>query len=114
MERDHATMTRGVVMYRPPWKGPVHRRKRPMWVSWRMDETDIRVTGQWSSLSCTVDTTGQTRDCRRTTHRDEQAAKRFRTKAIRCHGVPETIPIDGREAHAAAIKRNHEEHGTTS
>jgi putative transposase len=27
-----------------------HRRKRPVWVSWRMDETYIKVKGQWCHL----------------------------------------------------------------
>jgi putative transposase len=47
-----------------------------------------------------------------TEHRDEQAAKRFLTKAIRCHGVPEKITIDGSAANEAAIKGYNEEHGT--
>ena len=35
------------------------------------------------------------------------------TKAIRRHGVPEKITIDGSEAHAAAIRTYNQEHGTT-
>ena len=46
------------------------------------------------------------------TQRDEQAAKRFLTKAIRRHGVPEKITIDGSAANEAAIKSYNEEHGT--
>jgi len=37
---------------------------------------------------------------------------RFLKKAIRRHGVPETITIDGSDANEAAIKRYNEEHGT--
>ncbi len=51
-------------------------------------------------------------DCLRTEQRDAQAAKRFLTKAIRRHGVPEKITIDGSAAHGAPIKRSHAEHGT--
>jgi putative transposase len=47
-----------------------------------------------------------------TEQRDEQAAKRFLTKAIRRHGVPEKIPIDGSAANEAAITSYNEEHGT--
>ena len=47
-----------------------------------------------------------------TEHRDERAAKRFLTKAIRRHGVPEKITIDGSEANAAAIRSYNAEHGT--
>ena len=35
------------------------------------------------------------------------------TKAIRRHGVPEKIPIDGSAANKAAIERYNAEHGTT-
>ena len=44
--------------------------------------------------------------------RDEPAAKRFLTQAIRRHGVPEKITIDGSEANAAAIRSYNAEHGT--
>jgi transposase-like protein len=68
-----------------------------------MDETYIRVKGQWCYLYHAVDKSGQTIDFLLTAHRDERAAKRFLTKAIRRQGVPETITIDGSEANAAAI-----------
>ena len=29
---------------------PFHRRKRPVWISWRMDETYIKIKGQWYYL----------------------------------------------------------------
>jgi putative transposase len=58
-----------------------------------------------------VDTYGQTIDVLLTEHRDTEAALRFLTQAIRRHGVPETITIDGSEANEAAIKRDNEEHG---
>src|SRR5438309_3156264 len=48
-----------------------------------------------------------------TEHRDKEAALWFLKKAIRRHGVPEKITIDGSEANAAAIKSYNEEHGTT-
>jgi transposase-like protein len=90
-----------------------HQRKRPVWVRWRLDETYITVKGGWHYLSRAVDKLGKTRDFLLTTQRDEQAAKRFLTKASRWHGgVPETITIDGSAANAAAIKSYNTEHGT--
>jgi putative transposase len=59
-----------------------------------------------------VDRTGQTIDFLLTEARDERAALRFLTKAIRRHGVPETITIDGSEANAAAIRGYIAAHGT--
>jgi putative transposase len=77
-----------------------------------MDETYSKVKGPWYYLYRAVDKAGQTIDFLLTEQRDERAAKRFLTKAIRRHGVPEKITIDGREANAAAIRRYNEEHGT--
>src|SRR6266702_2722036 len=109
---DHAIIQRWVVKYSPLLEEAFHRRKRPVWVSWRMDETYIKVKGQWYYLYRAVDKTGQTIDFLLTEQRDEQAAKRFLTKAIRRHGVPEKITIDGSAANEAAIKRYNEAHGT--
>ena len=36
---DHATIQRWVVNYSPLLEEAFHRRKRPVWISWRMDET---------------------------------------------------------------------------
>src|SRR2546427_7435871 len=109
---DYATLQRWVVKYSPQLEEAFHRRKRLVWVSWRMDETYIKVKGQWRYLYRAVDKTGQTIDFLLTEERDEQAAKRFLTKAIRRHGVPEKITIDGSAANEAAIKSYNAEHGT--
>jgi putative transposase len=109
---DHSTMNRWVVKYSPPLEEAFHRRKRPVWVSWRLDETYITIKGQWYDLDRAVDKTGQTIDFRLTEPRDEAAAKRFLTKAIRRHGVPAKITIDGSAANEAAIKSYNTEHGT--
>jgi putative transposase len=109
---DHATINRWVLKYAPQLEEAFHRRKRPAWSSWRMDETYIKVKGQWYYLYRAVDTSGQTIHFLLTEQRDEQATTRFLTKAIRCHGVPKTITIDGSEANAAAIRRYNAEHGT--
>src|SRR5882724_7838083 len=109
---DHATIQRWVVKYSPQLEEAFHRRKRPVWVSWRMDETYIKIKGAWYYLYRAVDKQGQTIDFLLTAQRDEQAAKRFLTKAIRRHGVPEKITIDGSAANEAAIKSYNEAHGT--
>jgi putative transposase len=43
---DHATINRWVLKYAPQLEEAFHHCKRPVWVSWRMDETYIRVKGQ--------------------------------------------------------------------
>src|SRR5215471_12437405 len=112
VEVDHATIQRWVVQYSPELEEAFHRRKRPVWVSWRMDETYIKVKGQWRSLYRAVDKHGQTMDFLLTEHRDKEAALRFLKLAIRRNGVPETITIDGSDANEAAIKSYNQEYGT--
>src|SRR2546430_2688494 len=109
---DHATINRWVLKYSPQLEEMFHRRKRPVWISWHMDETYIKVKGQWYYLYRAVDKHGQTIDFLLTEQRDQEAAARFLTRAIRRHGVPEKIPIDGSEANAAAIRGYNEAHGT--
>jgi transposase-like protein len=109
---DHATIQRGVVKYSAQLAEAFHRRKRPVGRSWRMDETYIRVKGQWRYVYRAVDKTGQTIDFLLTEQRDTEAALRFLTQAIHRHGVPATLTIDGSEANEAAIKRDNAAHGT--
>ena len=77
-----------------------------------MDETSLKITGPWYARSRAVAKQGPTSDGLLTQHRAAPAAKGWLTQALRRHGVPETIPIDGSAAHEAAIKRYNEAHGT--
>src|SRR5712671_5898627 len=77
-----------------------------------MEETYIKVKGEWRYLYRAVDKHGQTIDFLLTEQRDQDAALRFLKQAIRRHGVPEKSTIDGSAANEAAIKGYNEEHGT--
>jgi transposase-like protein len=77
-----------------------------------MDETYIKVKGQWRYLYRAVDKHGRTIDFLLTEHRDKEAALWFLKNAIRRNGVPETITVDGSDANAAAINSYNQEHGT--
>ena len=83
-----------------------------MGCDYNIDETYIKVKGQWYYLYRAVDKHGQTIDFLLTEHRDKEAALRFLKKAIRRNGVPEKITIDGSDANEAAIKSYNQEHGT--
>jgi len=101
VEGEHSTINRGVITYRPPREEAFHRRK-----------TYVTVKGEWRSLSRAVEQHGQPLDFLLTEPRDTDAARRGLKPAIRRHGLPESIPLDGSDAKAAAIKRDHEAHGT--
>jgi putative transposase len=110
---DHATINRWVLTYCPQREEVFPRRKRPIWLSWRMDETYLQGRGAWRYLDRAVDATGQTIDVLRTEPQDERAAKRFLTKAIRRHEVPAQVTIDGSAAHAAAMRGYNKTPGRT-
>jgi transposase-like protein len=79
-----------------------------------MDETYIKVKGEWKYLYRVVDKFGKTIDFLLTEQRDEKAARKFLNKAIGRHGgVPEKITIDGSAANEAVIKRYNEDHSTS-
>lgn len=68
-----------------------------------MDETYIKIKGQWKYLYRAVDTAGQTIDFLLTAKRDAAAALRFFRKAIRHHDEPEVVTIDKSGANMAAL-----------
>ena len=101
---DHATVHRRSIKILPVLAAVLRRRKRPVGISWRMDETFIKVAGQWKYLYRAVDRTGATIDFVLRAHRDLAAARRFFERAIELHGVPKTITIDKSGANTAAIE----------
>ena len=101
---DHATVHRRSIKILPVLAAVFRRRKRPVGISWQMDETYIKVAGQWKYLYRAVDRTGATIDFVLRAHRDHAAARRFFERAIDAHGVPETITIDKSGANTAAIE----------
>ena len=73
---DHATVHRWSLKILPILALVFRRRKRPVGTSWRMDETYIKVAGQWKYLYRAVDKTGDTVDFLLTAKRDLAAAIR--------------------------------------
>jgi len=101
---DHATVHRWALKILPVLAKVFRNRKRPVGRSWRMDETYIRVGGQWKYLYRAVDRLGQTVDFLLTAKRDEAAARRFFERAIDVHDVPEKVTIDKSGANTAAVR----------
>ena len=109
VEVDHSTVNRWVLKYVPLLEQAFHRRKRPVGVSWRLDETYVRIKGKWKYLYRAVDKAGDTVDFLLSAKRDRRAALRFLRKAIGRHGAPEKITIDKSGANAAAIESYNKE-----
>jgi len=100
---DHATVHRWVLKILPVLAKVFRSGKRPVGRSWRMDETYIRVGGQWKYLYRAVDKAGQTVDFLLTAKRDCAATRRFFERAIDLHDVPEKVTIDKSGANTAAV-----------
>ena len=79
---DHSTVHRWAMKVLPVLAAVFRRRKRPVDSSWRMDETYIKVAGQWKYLYRAVDKSGDTVDFLLTAKRDRAAARRFFQRAI--------------------------------
>ena len=59
---EHATLNRWVAKYSPLIANTARRRKALADRSWRMDETYIKVKGEWADLYRAVDKLGKTLD----------------------------------------------------
>lgn len=104
---DHSTIYRWVQKYAPE----IERRLRWQWrqprsTSWRVDETYIKVRGQWAYLYRAVDKFGTTIDFFLSPTRNTAAAKRFLGKAL--NGLkrwerPHVINTDKAPTYGAAI-----------
>jgi len=105
VEVDHSSVYRWTQKFTPQLEAAFRKgHQRPVGGSWRMDETYIKINGQWKYLYRAVDKAGQTIDFLLTAHRDKKAALRFFNKAIRQHGCPDTITIDRSSANTAALE----------
>src|SRR6266566_3325474 len=73
--------------------------------SWRVDETYVRVAGNWGYLYRAVDSAGETIDFMLSPKRDLMAAKLFLRLALSGTGgiQPRVINVDGHPAYARAI-----------
>jgi len=109
---DHSTINRWVLKYTPEIEKKFRKYKNPVGTSWRMDETYIKIKGQWKYLYRAVDKEGRTVDFLLAAKRDRKAAKRFFKKAIGTNGTPEKINIDKSGANKAGIKDYNTEKGT--
>ena len=101
---DHSTVHRWAIKLLPVLEKAFRRRKQPVGKSWRMDETYIRVKGEWRYLYRAVDKDGNTIDFLLRAHRDKTAARRYFEKSIAQNGVPETVTIDKSGANLAALE----------
>ena len=79
---EHSTVHRWAIKMLPVLTAVFRQRRRPVGSSWPMDETHIKVAGQWKYLYRAVDRAGYTVDFLLTAKQDKAAARRFFERAI--------------------------------
>jgi transposase-like protein len=99
----HTTLLRWTQHFVPVVEAKFRRFAKPVGKSWRVDETYIKVKGQWVYLYRVVDKAGKTVDFYLSPKRDIKAAKRFFLKATHHRGKSTTINLDGYEASHQAV-----------
>src|SRR5260370_19715558 len=100
---DHSTVHRWAIKLLPVLEKAFRRCKRAVGKSWRMDETYVKIRGEWRYLYRAVDKEGNTVDFLLRARRNKAAAQSYFEKSIQQNGVPETVTIDKSGANLAAL-----------
>ena len=102
---DHTTIMRWVHQYSPEIEKKIRRHLRPTNNSWKVDETYIKVKGEWKYIYRSVDSDGDTIDFMLSSKRNRKAAKRFFKKALSSNHnqIPREITVDKNPAYPPAI-----------
>jgi len=108
---DNTTIYRWVQAYAPELEKRIRPHLRPTSDSYRVDETYVKIKGEWKYLYRAVDSTGQTIDFMLSAKRDARAAKRFFRKMLKAasHSSPRVINVDKNPAYPPAVEQLKEE-----
>ena len=101
---DHSTVQRWVFKFSPEIEKNMRKRKRQVCLSWRMDETYIKVGGEDRYLYGAVDKFGNTVDFLLTKRRMRGSAQLFLRKVIGNNGKPRVVNIDKSGANKSGIR----------
>ena len=111
---DHAAIQRWVFKFTPIFEANFRTRKQNVGGRWsppapwlrrvKMDETYVKVKGQWMYLYRAVDKAGNTIDFLLSPNRKRRSAHAFLIKAINQNGIPSLIHIDKSGTNKSGIK----------
>jgi len=99
----HTTILRWVQHYTPEFVKRWNRFARAVGGSWRMDETYIRIKGEWLYLYRAVDKSGKTVEFYLSRNRDANAATAFLRRAMNSQRIPTKITLDAYAASHRAV-----------
>jgi len=91
---DHVTLYRWVQRFTPLFTDAARPLRHTTGDRWFVDETYVKVAGQWRYLYRAVDQYGQVIDVMMSDQRDTAAARRFFTRALRHGPAPVEVTTD--------------------
>jgi transposase-like protein len=103
IEVDHVTVYRWVQRFMPLLADAAQPCRHAVGDRWFVDETYVKVAGNWRYVYRAVDQYGQVIDVYVSPRRDTRAARRFFTTAIDAHGAPAEVVTDRAPALRVAI-----------
>jgi transposase, IS6 family len=108
---DHTTIYRWVQAYASELEKRIRPHLRPTSDSHRVDETYVKIKGEWKYLYRAIDAPGQTIGFMLSAKRDARAAKRFFRKMLKAasHSSPRVINVDKNRAYPLAVEQLKEE-----
>jgi len=106
LEVDHSTLNRWVLAYAPLIERRLRSFRKPHCGSVRIDETYIKIRGQWRYLYRAIDKHGNPVDFLLTAKRDLEAAKRFFRKMLQDQPLlaPDRIGTDAAGPYPPALR----------
>jgi transposase-like protein len=111
-EIDHSTINRWVLKFTPKILSRFQKTKLSVGKKWYMDETYVKVAGEWCYLFRAVDSDGRTIDFYFSKRRNKSAAYKFLKKAVKNNGLPIKVNIDKSGANTAGIELFNKRHNT--
>jgi IS6 family transposase len=103
---DHTTIYRWVQHYAPELEKCCRLHLKATTDSWRVDETYVKIKGEWMYLYRAVDSDGTTLEFFLSVTRDAEAAKRFFSKAFGASHTttPSVITVDKNAVYPKALR----------
>jgi transposase, IS6 family len=100
---DHVSIYRWVQRFTPEFIEAARPARRAPGDRWFVDETYVKVAGQWAYLYRAVDQHGQVIDVLLSQRRDLAAARRFFTRALRAGTIPAEVTTDRAPAYPRVL-----------
>ncbi len=105
---DHSTINRWVIKFSRFIEKNYRKKNRKFLKKWYLDETYVKVNGDWIYLYRAIDRNHETVDFYFSSKRSKKVAKMFFQKMFKNYGIPDEITLDKNPANLSAIEEINE------